>query len=115
MSQLNSTWYMSTCPRSKQVYQVNDFPQDDLFQALVPGHQKCELFYHREKRAGTWPLYQVKWPETLPSEIDHFALPVLPVAINMDWMLYPSAYMGKTGEKTTTFRLFFRVQPSIKR
>lgn len=60
MSQLNSTWYMSSCPRSKQVYQVNDFPQDDLFQALVPGHHKHDHFYHWKNRAGTLSLYQVK-------------------------------------------------------
>jgi hypothetical protein len=93
MSQLNSTWYMPTCPRSKQVYQVNDFPQDDLFQALVPGHQKCERFYHREKRAGTWPLYQVKCPEIPPTEIDPIALSMLP---GESLRLCERFYMGKT-------------------
>ena len=50
-----------------------------------------------------------------PSEIDHFALPMLPNSGNMDWISYPPLFSGKTGEKTATFRLFFRLQPSSKR
>jgi len=46
--------------RSKQVKQVNGFPQDELFQALETGHQKYELFYHRINRAVSMALKQQK-------------------------------------------------------